>query len=577
MSEAAPAQPILPRNLMLGISFGQGIALLLLWRALEFEAWPSQTPAINIPLWTLAIVAPTLLLLCLDTQNFTRSLKAVGLFSGVLTLIAIFIGWQASPHGEFPIDSLLVIYVITALIACFKGLMYCQQWIAKSPSNYAVLFTYSWRNFLVVGLSVVLTWGVGLILFLWAALFAIIGIDFFKELFQNDWFLFPVLASAFGFGIQTFRRLVRVIDSITSLLEGLIRLLLPLIGVVLVIFLGALPFTTLQPLWETGNGTALLLWLNALTLFFVNAVYQSGLRSPYSAWVHRGLSAAIALLPIVSALALYGLYLRIDDYGWTVQRCWAFAVFTVLALFSIGYAWCIVRWRRDWPRPLGTVNTAMGWFVLALMLLVNTPILDFRSISLASQWQRVESGEVALRDFDFHYTRHYLARPGHQKLQALIAEYETSNPELAQVMRAAYYHDMDEQTFETLWENLAYRPEAFAPPAGLHDAASKTVFGRNPQRFNNPMLIRVDLDEDGEFEYALLAQRLMDEDSVEAVLFNRDENAWQYRVLLLQGNRPDELDITQALQNGEITATPPRFMNLQVGGLVFRATNWAHQ
>ncbi len=570
MSELPSTQPQLPGKLMLGIALGQGIALFLLWRMLEHEAWPSQIPAINFPLWTLVLVAPTMLLLCLEQRNLPRSLKAVGLFSGTLALIAVYMGWQASPQGEFPIVSLLLVYVLTTLIACFKGLMYCQPWIAKSPADYATLFTYSWRNFLVVALATLLALGVALILYLWATLFAAIGIDFFKQLFGNDWFLFPVLASAFGMGALIFRRLVKVIDSITSLLEGLMRLLLPLLATVLLIFLGALPFTTLQPLWETGSGTALLLWLNAFALFFVNAVYQTGQGSPYPPWVHRGLSASIALLPIISGLALYGLYLRVDEYGWTVQRCWAFTVFAILALFSVGYAWYILRRRWQWPRYLGRVNKAMGWVVLVLMLLVNSPVLDFRSIALASQWQRVESGEVALHDFDFNYAQRQLARPGHQKMQALVREYENSDPELIRIIKATEQRRLNsDQSFDTLWANLSYRPEPFDPPPGLREAASMSVFGRIPERHNNTMLVRVDLDADGAFEYVLISQHRNNDDLVEAELLYREGDAWQRRPLVAR-DRPDDIDIFETLRGSEIEAVPPRFKNLKLGDLVFR-------
>ena len=242
-------------------------------------------------------------------------------------------------------------------------------------------------------------------------LFSAIGIEFFRELFGRDWFLFPVLASAFGMGVLVFRRLVSLIDGITGLLEGLMRLLLPLAVAVVMIFLAALPFTGLAPLWETGNGTELLLWLNAFVLFSVNAVYQTGRGAPYPPAVHRVLCPGIALLPVLSVLALYGLSLRVGQYGWSVERCRALTVCALLAMFSTGYAWCIVRRRGGWPQDLGRVNKTLGWVVLALMLLVNSPLLDFRSISLASQFRRVDTGEIDLRDFDFHYARHHLARP----------------------------------------------------------------------------------------------------------------------------------------------------------------------
>ncbi len=573
MFEALQTNPQPPRNLMLGIAFGQGIALFLLWRALESEVWPSQTPVINFPLWTLALVGPTMLLLCLDKQSLSRSLRAVGLFSAIMALLAAHVGWQASPHGEFPIQFLLFVYVLTALIACFKGLMYCQQWIGKSPTSYAALFTYSWRNFLVAALAAALTGGVALILFLWGALFSVIDISFFSDLFSNDWFLFPVLAFAFGTGVLIFRRLIKVIDGITSLLEGLMRLLLPLVASVLVIFLGALPFTGLTPLWETGSGTALLLCLNAFALFFVNAVYQTGRALPYPSWVHLGLSAAIALLPIVSVLALYGLYLRVDEYGWTVLRCWAFAVFTILVLFSAGYTWCIVRWRSAWPRHLGRVNILMGWLVLATMILVNSPVLDFRSISLASQMQRVEAGEVDLRDFDYHYARHQLARPGYRQMQALIAEHENSDPGLVEIIRKAESHGRSDKTFDMLWANLTYRPEPYRPPPGLYDAASETTFGIAPDQYREPLMVRVDLNDDGDFEYVLLAKYNYHNDHnefVDAVLIFRNEGTWSTMSLFASQDIPKGADLNDMLRDGEITVAPPRFNNLKLGDILFR-------
>ena len=569
MSEAIPTEHQLPRGLMLGIAFGQGIALFLLWRALDNQVWPSQTPAINFPLWTFALAWPVLMLLSLETGNLRRCLKAVGLFSAVLLLLAVYVGWQATPYGEFPIGSLLFVTVVTGTIACFKGLMYCQRWIGQAPLSYEHLFRFSWRNFLVFALAFLLTAGVTLILFLTGALFSQIGIDFFRELFREDWFLFPVLAVAFGLGVLIFRRLVPVIDTITALLEGLMRLLLPLIAAVVVVFLGALPFTGLAPLWDTGSGTALLLWLNAFGLFFVNAVYQTGRNLPYPALFHRLLSPAIALLPIVSVLALYGLYLRIDEYGLTVARCWALTVFLILALFSGGYAWFIVRRRADWPLHLGRVNTAMGWVVLAVMLLANSPLLDFRAISLASQWARVDAGEIELREFDFHFARHELARPGYLKMQALIDEFEDSDPGLVQSIREPVRRMPGwEKRHDALWDRMVYRPEPFAAPEGLHEAIRRSRPGP-PESYEHIVLIRIDLDADGLPEYVLLATE-RDYDRVDAWRYSRDGDAWTGERLFLSGDVPENIDLTEALRGAEFETVAPRFRNLKIGELEFR-------
>ena len=572
MSEDRTINPRLPRNLMLAVSFVQGIALYLLWWAADNEVWPSQTPTIAYPLWTLALSFPVLLLFSLNRGNLARTLKATGLFTAVLMLLAGYLGWQATPHGKFAVGSLVHWGAITGLIASFTGLMYCQQWIWQARQGYEDLFAYSWRNFLVACLAVSLAWGVYLILYLWGELFLQIEIAFFEELFRKDWFRFPVLVVAFGVGVVIFRHFVQVIDSVKRILEGLIRLLLPLAAVVVVIFVGALPFTGLAPLWATGSGTVLLLLLSTLALFFVNAVYQTGRELPYPVAVHRLLSVAIALLPFVFVLALYGLYVRIDEYGLTVVRCLGFTLLVILALFSGGYTGLIVRWRTAWPERLGRVNTPMGWVVLAVMLLANSPLLDFRSMSLTSQLGRVAAGEIELQDFDFYYTLRHLARPGYLEMRWLIAQHELSDPELVQIIRdpVVQTSEVDEVHFREMWERVVYRPEPFELPTGLRAAIRRT--GPNwPMHFESLVLIRIDLNADGEPDYVLLGA-MGGLSYVTGWCFYRSADTWNAVDLRWQHQRTLEgMKMAWMLHNGEVGSVVPAFQDLNVGELKFRA------
>ena len=579
-----------PRNLMLGLSLAQGFVLLLLWRAATNETWPSQTPIVNFPLWTFAVVWPGLLLLSLDADRPARAFRLVSLATALLMPLAAYMGWQASPAGAFPISSFLVIYVATLLVACFKALLYVQQWADQRPIGYDALFALSWRNFLVAALAASLTGGVFAILHLWGQLFSAIGIDFFRELFARDWFLFPVLAVAFGLGALNFRRLVNLIDGITGLLEGLMRLLLPLSVAVVVLFLAALPFTGLRPLWSTGNGTALLLWLNACVLFLANAVYQTGRSAPYPPVVHRVLYPGIALLPLLSALALYGLHLRIDQYGWSVERCWALTVCVLLAAFSAGYTWCIVRRRGDWPRSLGGVNKILGWVVLAAMLLVNSPLLDFRSISLASQLRRVDTGEIELRDFDFLYARDHLARPAWLKMRALIEAHEHSDPELVRLIREPVPPRPRGGRSEAVWERMAYRPEPFEVPAGVREVLDRffvdPYFRQGPlsaesgvhyllpdlrwdsHEYHDPLLVRADLHGDGAPEYVLLVGARERGHLFGLCVYRDAAGEWRGLVLAVRDPLPEGESLAPLLRSGEIEAVTPAFRDLRIGGVV---------
>jgi hypothetical protein len=127
------------------------------------------------------------------------------------------------------------------------------------------LFLWSWRNFLTLSLAVLFAGSFWLLLMLWAALFKAINIDFFSDLFEQRWFYYPAIALANGFGIIIFRKLTYIIDTITRLQQALIKFLLVLLSLVSLLFLGALPFTGLEPLWESG-GSSLILWMQAFTV-----------------------------------------------------------------------------------------------------------------------------------------------------------------------------------------------------------------------------------------------------------------------------------------------------------------------
>lgn len=555
----------LPRVAMLIIAVVQGILLFALYRAFDTDFWPSDDPLWSYPLWTLAIAVPLLLLLSLNHGNERRVVQLVAGWAAVLALLAIYTGWQAEPFEEFPVGSLTFVFCASMTLACFKALMYLQQRANQVPLTYQVLFTNSWRNFLVTALSAIFVLIFWLILVLWGELFRVIEIDFFRDLFREDWFIFPVLGFALGLGMIIFRNLTRVIDTITKLLHALIKLLLPLIITVAVIFLAALPFVGLDVLWATGNGTALLLWLLAVILFFTNAVYQDGRETnPYAPVVHRLIFSGLCIMPIISALSLYGLVLRLNQYGWSVERCWAFVVWLILTLLAVGYVIGIVRRRAEWTIDLARVNRYMGLVVLALMILANSPILDFRKISLNSQMNRVDAGQIELEEFDFWYAKQHLARPGYLAMEEMKRQVGDSDPDLlelinnpvnkwgAQRMRAA----------DEMWAEMLYRPEPFDVPVGLRGFIDKQYFGTTE---GDPVMVQVDLDGDGQSEYLLF---LLQEFGIAySQFYYLTESGWEAGILSHPGWRYGGDEVHEMIKTGNIVIVDPRFKHLEIGGV----------
>ena len=560
--------PSLPRASMLIIAVVQGILLFALYRAFDTNLWPSESPLWSYPLWTLVIAVPLLLLLSLKRDNFQRVSQLVVGLAVILALLAIYTGWQAEPFDEFPLFSLSFAFCSSMTLACFKALMYLQQRANQVPLTYQVLFTNSWRNFLVTALSAIFVFIFWLILMLWGELFKVIEIDFFRDLFREDWFIFPVLGFALGLGVIIFRNLTGVIDNITKLLHGLIKLLLPLIIAVAVIFLAALPFVGLDVLWSTGNGTALLLWLLAIILFFTNAVYQDGRETnPYSPIIHRLIFSGLCIMPIISALSLYGLVLRLNQYGWSVERCWAIVVWFILSLLAAGYVTGIIRRRAEWTIDLARVNTAMGLVVLAIMLLANSPLLDFRKISLKSQLNRVEAGEIELKEFDFWYTKQHLARPGYLAMEEMKQEIGDSDPELLELIKNPVHrwNARRMRNVEDTWAEMLYRPEPFDVPDSLKRYINSQHWVSND---GDPVMFQVDLDDDGQSEYLLFL--LQDYGIAYSKFYYLTDDGWKDGILNHPGWRHAGEEVHEMIKNGDIAIVDPRFKHLEVGDVLLQ-------
>lgn len=472
----------------------QGLAT---WGLVEHGEWLTEHPTIAFPLWLLVLVWPTLFMLSFAREYCLRALAWVSGLSALLVSLALYTGWQLTPHGEFEANSVAVVFALPMLVATFVALLHLQTFVWRKQRTYNTFFTLSWRNFLTFGLSAALTLGIRLVLFLWESLFAAIGVDFFNKLFAKEWFLLPVLGASFAFGLHSFRAATSVIDSISSLLARLTWLLLPILVFVTTAFLLTLPFVGLQPLWDTDYGTAILMAANFLALLFLNAVYQTGQRVPYPLMVHKLLTIGVAILPMLSALAFYGLALRVGQYGWTVSRGWALLIALLMTCFSLGYLYIIVRRRALWLDRLPEINGNMSWVVLVLLLLTASPVADFRNVAAWSQFNRIEAGEDSIHQLDVRYIQEELARPGYLKMQSLLAQLDETDASTAQELRAAIEarRSVVRKWTEDQQAQIFKRPASFNIPESLSHSI------RNYKEEAPQLLFQVDLNDDGTPEY----------------------------------------------------------------------------
>lgn len=563
----------LPKPLIITISLIQGLLLTLLYQSVEHKVWPSTEPLWIVSLVTLTITLPLLTFLSITKANANVTVKYLLPFTLLLSVLGAYVGYQLEPVEYVNNSSIIAIFTFTALIASFKALMYIQQYLSGEDISYSSLFKLSWRNFIIFGeccLFVLIFWA---ILHLGAGLFSVLEIEFFTELLKKSWFVIPVLNLAFGFAIIVFRNITFTVDNISTILQTLIKFLLPALTIVSLGFLATLPFTGLEALWKTGTGSLLVMWLQALTLFFVNAVYQDDSNErPYHSILHRLIFIGVAILPIYSLISFYGLWLRIDQYGLTVERCWAVLICLLLACFSFGYLIGIIKKRDAWLETLSKVNISMGIVLLVFMLLVNSPLLNFQSISAKSQLSRLHNGEITLDDFDYKYFDRALGRQGYLILQELKNELKESNPEKVAFIDRMYINheniDHDDLSLEDFNTLVTYWPSKNEFPVDLIAAvySDKTKNDWTTYRGSNYYFIAQDLNDDDKLDYIVIEESNY---STSADFWFLEAEKWKSKYMQTSNPNDNKL-LKDYLLNNKISVERPKWKNLKVGDLTFR-------
>ncbi|WP_299264601.1 DUF4153 domain-containing protein [uncultured Psychrosphaera sp.] len=565
----------LPKPLIIIISLIQGILLTLLYQSSESQSWPSSNPIWFISLMTFIISFPFLTLLCITKQKVIGCFKYLLPFSLVLSLLGAYIGLQQLPLKLINNDTAVIVFIFTILIASFKALMYIQLRLIGEKANFQSLFKLSWQNFIIFAeccLFVLVFWG---ILNLGAELFSILGIHFFTQLLDKNWFVIPVLNLAFGFAIIIFRNITATADSIATILKTLIKFLLPALSIISLGFLTTLIFTGLDTLWETGKGSSLALWLQALTLFFVNAVYQGNIKERiYHPALNKIIIISVALLPLYSIISFYGIWSRIDQYGLTVSRCWAVLVCFLLACFSVSYLFGIIKKRGAWLEIVSKVNVVMGLVVMFFMLLVNSPLLSFQSLTANNQITRLQDGTTAYQDFSYHYFANSLGRQGYLALQEIRPELQLNAPEKVELLDGLYvnykYDDTETEivSIDVFKQSLTYWPEQSHFPEDLIQAIYDKEIGlyRAGRKINHYVLAK-DLNNDGELNFVFISE---EDNYYSAYLFQLNNEQWEYKYM--DNTRgfdiPSKME-TDLLKN-KVEAVTPQWNDLKIGNVLFR-------
>lgn len=421
-----------------GIGLMQGLILYILYETTVRKWWPATDPIVFSPLLLTAVFVPLIALVGLSRLRWRTLAICLACGAVLCAGLGVYDIYRdaVTATGEVrPIPLPESWVALTATLFILHHLVVAGDNERRLIASYPTYFDISWMLAVQAALTaffVAAFWG---LLWLGAGLFRLIQIPFLFTLIQHSWFWIPVTTVAVASGLHVTDAHAGLVRGARTLALTVLSWLLPILTLLAAAFVLALPFTGLDPLWNTRSATPLLLTAAGALVLLINAAYQDGAPELAVPAVirHARLVAALVLVPLV-ALAGYGLMLRIQQYGWTPQRITALAFFAVMACYALGYGLAVVS-SGPALRLLPITNVATACVIVAVLIALFSPLADPARISVADQVARLRDGRTPIGKFDFRFLRFDGGRFGREELSKLASE--SGTPQAASIAQRA--------------------------------------------------------------------------------------------------------------------------------------------
>jgi hypothetical protein len=335
-------------------------------------------------------------------------------------LAAAVVWWNGTPNewnageGWRVVSLFLAIAIAAPLFQAARdasGLEFRYAWVHDHAWTNIVLWFACW---VFVGLSFAMLW-------MLAALFGLIKIEFLADLLRENWFLRGVTGLAFGAGLGVLRELDSIVRLLQRVVTTVLAVLAPFLAVGLILFLGSLPFTGLQALWDaTEAATPILLACLIGALVLANSVIGKDeaeeRQFPLLKWGAMGLGLVVLPLAVLAAI---GTGMRIAQYGFTPERLWAATFVGIACVCGLAYLAALLLGRLQWAEKVRPANLGLALLIYVVALVLATPLISFNAISTADQVARLESGRTAPDKFDWAALQYDFGDPGKKAVEAL--------------------------------------------------------------------------------------------------------------------------------------------------------------
>jgi len=564
----------------------QGWALYGLHHSLKHQHWPATDWGWLVALYALAVLVPATVQML--AEHVHR--RVLWLLTIAIGIALFYFGWHFGrsvgrlPSEEFRDPTETFVFAFELALLWLLALPFLQSRLAEGHwrVEYRALFTFAWRNKIALGEAAIFTGLFWLLLGLWQALFHMLQIDFFRDLFQEPIFVYPITALVFGLALHLIGSIDRLISAVLEQLLNVFKWLATVAGVLLALFTLALVVKLPNLVFEGHKaiGAAWLLWLVAVVVLFLNAAYRDGtILEPYPRWIAQALRFVVPLTVVIALTALYGLAVREQHYGLTVERFWAFVVAGAALLYSIGYSVSAVS-GGAWLSSIARVNVLTALVLVAVISLALTPLASPYRLAANSQYHRILANRLDEEDKSqspnrgetvYKYLRWRTGNYGRRCLEELARLQNHPDAERIRALASAALQEKNRWDYNARVDTKALVASLPVYPTGrtLDGGLTTTLIAdidKSQYMFANKTSVAglyVDLNGDGTDEFVLFG-------CCGGVAYEHRAGGWT-RIGDVRALSPGSATgILTELKSGSVRTMVPTWRELVVGGHVFR-------
>jgi len=311
----------------------------------------------------------------------------------------------------------LFAYCLLVLLAV--PFILAQETAARGWRDYEGLFDQAWSSFVrgaTAWAFVGLFW---LVLLLADALLSLVSFPYLGDLLEHPYVSLPLSWLVLGLALAVLHELGQVVSTLRRLALQLLRLLLPLVAVVVALFIVLVPFQGLDKVFGSLSAAATMLAMAAGAVTLITAAVDARdddtARSRVMVISAKALSV---LLPLIAGIAVYAVFIRVQQYGWTPQRLAGGILSVIVLLYALGYGISVLA-GAHWRDHIRTANTSLALAVIALSGLWLTPVLNAERIAANDQFARFQSGKTDIANLDLWLWTHEWGKAGESALSRL--------------------------------------------------------------------------------------------------------------------------------------------------------------